>query len=271
MAGRDERGGVVKEPIRLLESSTIPAARALLTNASQLQPPPGAKESVLASLGVAAVGTAGAAVAVTTANTAATTTGSLSSAGLGSAAVLKAAVVVGAVSVGAALLYGAFTPTQPTAPPGSSAGVMGSGVPVRDKTAQRNPGATAALAAAPLPGTPASASAYSEDKGPPVASAVKAPRTSAPQLAPSATADLAAELALLDQARAAAPTESLRLLSVYQSRYPRGALSYEASLLRIETLVRAGRRTEAVTQARALLRAAPNGPAAPRLRKLVGP
>jgi hypothetical protein len=108
---------------------------------------------------------------------------------------------------------------------------------------------------------------------PPPAASASAARLSAKR-APSPAGDaLAAELAALDRARAAlrggdAPG-ALALLRDYERAHPSGALRSEALLLRVEALVRAGRKAEAERIAAPIIAQNPEGFAARRLQGLL--
>jgi outer membrane protein assembly factor BamD (BamD/ComL family) len=79
---------------------------------------------------------------------------------------------------------------------------------------------------------------------------------------------------MLDQARGAVrdgqPARGLSILDAYASRFPHGAMAPEASIVRIEALVRAGDRAGAKRAGDAFLRANPSSPYAPRIESLVG-
>jgi hypothetical protein len=85
---------------------------------------------------------------------------------------------------------------------------------------------------------------------------------------------LAAELRALEEARAAFVTGdhalALRLLDAYNARFPRRSLGTEATVLRIETLVKGGDRAQATRLARDFLARHADGPYARRVRSLVG-
>jgi hypothetical protein len=85
---------------------------------------------------------------------------------------------------------------------------------------------------------------------------------------------LAREVELLDEARKAlqrnAPSEALVVLDQFARTYPRGRLSAEAFVVRVDALVRAGRVPEARVLVDRYLSARPSSPHAARLRKLVG-
>jgi hypothetical protein len=89
---------------------------------------------------------------------------------------------------------------------------------------------------------------------------------------PRRTATLGEELALLEQARSAlergSATNALGLLDRYLALTHGGRLAAEASVLRIEALVRAGRTAEAERLAHDFLRDNPNSPLADRARAL---
>jgi len=82
------------------------------------------------------------------------------------------------------------------------------------------------------------------------------------------------EVALLDQARAALASgntaAALSALDRHKREFPRGFLSSEAEVLRVEALVKAGRTAEARAQGERLLSREPNGPQAKRVRSLLG-
>ena len=82
-----------------------------------------------------------------------------------------------------------------------------------------------------------------------------------------------AELALLDRARVAMDAgdtgRALSLLDGYARRFPRGHMTPEATVLRIEALVQAGDEAGATRLARAFLEGAPDTPYAARFRSLL--
>jgi hypothetical protein len=98
---------------------------------------------------------------------------------------------------------------------------------------------------------------------------VQAPK---PALAPKPST-LAEEVAILDQARAAAAqgdsVGTLKLTNRYKRQFPNGTMAPEAQLLQVEALVRTGQTAAAAPIARQLLQAAPNGPHAERIRALL--
>jgi outer membrane protein assembly factor BamD (BamD/ComL family) len=84
---------------------------------------------------------------------------------------------------------------------------------------------------------------------------------------------LPAEIALLDQARGAVaagePARALAILDGYTVRFPRGAMAPEATVLRIEALVKAGDRPAATRFADAFLATAPTSPYTTRIQSLL--
>lgn len=85
---------------------------------------------------------------------------------------------------------------------------------------------------------------------------------------------LSQELALLDAARAAIaqgnPRRALRLLDEHGQRFTKPRLPTEASVLRIEALVRSGDRAQARKLGEAFLARHVNGPYERRVRSLIG-
>ena len=82
---------------------------------------------------------------------------------------------------------------------------------------------------------------------------------------------LAAELALLDEARAllkVKPAEALKTLDAYRRRYPKGSLGLEADLVRVEALLGASRRGEAEALAKKLRAKDTGGLLGERLQRL---
>jgi len=96
----------------------------------------------------------------------------------------------------------------------------------------------------------------------------------APEPTASATSSMPSELAALQQARAALgagdPARALSMLDAYGARFPHGAMTQEAAVLRIEALVRAGDRPAAQRAADAYRRAYPQSPYLDRIRSLLG-
>jgi hypothetical protein len=126
---------------------------------------------------------------------------------------------------------------------------------------------------APAPTRPATEEAPPSAVG--SASRTYAPRPSRSGQVRQADPDtLAREVALLREARLAlARGDARAALGAIDRRdreFPRGALGPEATLLRVESLVRAGDRAGAEAVASSFLRYQPRGPHADRMRALLG-
>ncbi|MBN2193614.1 MAG: hypothetical protein JW751_12425 [Polyangiaceae bacterium] len=93
-----------------------------------------------------------------------------------------------------------------------------------------------------------------------------------PAVAAFGVAGIADEAALLERARSAlgsSPAIALSLTEEHRSAFPSGQLSAERELVAIDALERLGRSAEARRRAAPLL-AAPNGPYARRVRRILG-
>jgi hypothetical protein len=86
-------------------------------------------------------------------------------------------------------------------------------------------------------------------------------------------ASLNEEVALLDKARSAVrtgrPNDALARLDEHATRFPKGSLSLEAQVLRVQALAAAGRTEEASRRAKRILSRSPNSVVAQRLRQYV--
>lgn len=93
--------------------------------------------------------------------------------------------------------------------------------------------------------------------------------------ATSRSASIAAEVVLVDRARAAMKDgrtrEALTELARYRQQWPLGVLTPEVTLLQIEAELRLGERASAVRRAREMIAAQPSGRYAARLRTLFAP
>ena len=135
------------------------------------------------------------------------------------------------------------------------------------------PGTTVSttVAAAPRPDLPAAA---------PLPAGVPSAALSSPAAAPLASASppvrassMVEEIAALDRVRARLSSGdgpgALGALEAYRTSFPRGHLSAEATVLRIEALGRTGDRAGARSLALSFLAAHPRSPLGPRVRSLV--
>ncbi len=97
--------------------------------------------------------------------------------------------------------------------------------------------------------------------------------TSAARRAPPVADALTLELRLVDGARvrlATDPTSALSQLDAHARDFPRGQLALERDVLRVDALLRLGRRSEAEAVARSLAARAPGSPQAERASDLTG-
>jgi hypothetical protein len=89
----------------------------------------------------------------------------------------------------------------------------------------------------------------------------------------SNSSSLSAELVVLDQARramsAGEPQHAVAVLDAYQSRFPRGEMATEATVLRVEALVNAGERSAARRVADAFMATDSGSPYASRIRSIL--
>jgi len=261
----------MKKLSRLVESSNSEVER-LVLGVEREHPPGGAK-------GRALVAATGALAATTLAAGSAAGTGAAAAGAAGKGALgAKAASLVSLISLKWAVVV---------------VGVAGAGVALGsvaideglvDRVARRPVASESApmAAAPPRPATPAAAApaiASGTVEESVVASAPSAPlevvHAPAPVAAPSASAGgtSAAELAVLDRARAVLadgePARALSILDTYRARFPRGIMTPEASILRIEALVKAGDRPAAKRLADAFLQADPASPYSSRIASLL--
>lgn len=241
------------DPVRFSQGEDEAAKRLMLSMRDE-KPPEGSMNRALLALGVttAAVVTTGSAL-----GTGATTAGK-SVAWLALKWVGAGAVLGLAVGTGATLLQPA-----PTTKPASSV-----------TSANQNDPPTRA---------PVVTATFSPKATPTLAVNEPEPRPSSRAIAPSAKAEaesteapdtLPREVELLDDARGAlqrgSATEALSALDRYAREFPRGRLSTEALVLRIDALARAGRASEAKSLGERFLSTSPNSPHAARIRKAIG-
>jgi hypothetical protein len=271
----------MKEPLAPLLDSADDALQLALLRSTELDlPSPNLLPKAAAALGVAALlGSASHAAAQLAASSAAraVVSGTPASAGLGSSfwlGVLKPLAI--GTAVGMALSGAASVvlqdrpdvteshsrPARPLAsePQAVAARAVAAPVPQPPPVPERAP------AGAPfgrkLVGTNAPAPEIVEPKSSP-------PREAAP-----ASVSIAAEVAMLDRARALLrsnePLRAARVVEQYRARWPEGVLAREASVLMVEALVGAGNRAEAESEAE---RSGLNNQAdryAARVRELLG-
>ncbi len=154
---------------------------------------------------------------------------------------------------------------------------VGVGTAARWKSRRRiGPTLTASI---PAGQTPISGTTTSQEpsRGPEIGTVTNAHPSAVVGVPPAgnvrALASLAPELDLLDRARSLLDSgrldAALSLLDSYDSRFPAGTLAPEARVIRIQTLLRSGKRAHAVELGSAFLASDPSSPHAHRIRQLL--
>jgi hypothetical protein len=264
----------MKDPERFLDRAGDDFERLLLRSANGDVGSAAAKARCIAAasaIGVVVTPTAAAASAAKTSAVATASAPVVS--GLAAYAVKSAGVglVLGALASGAGMALS--TPTAPApvreAARWAPAQSRGDNAPLGER----------ASASEPLP-APSSATLESlEDTRAPRAAlgnaAMAAPPRDTPsrRLEPASARRLEREVELLDGARQALArgdaSRASEEVSRYEAEFPRGMLGPEAIVLRVEVLLRQGRRTAAEALARRFLAANPSGAYARRLEELL--
>ncbi|WP_437965592.1 hypothetical protein WMF04_39065 [Sorangium sp. So ce260] len=262
------------DPKPLGEEETTEFERALLRSWKHESPPPSARARALAIAGLAA-GTSAAPPAPPAPTPAPrAVTGkllSLAKWGLGTA------IGAGMIAAGVALL-------RPSAPP-SSAGPPSEPLVALAPTTAGEPPAPSAPPVAPAPPPaepvtrapiPLQASALPR-QAPAAVASPPAAKSAAPRArsAPVAPTDaLGEQVAMIDHARdtlgAGDAAGCLSELDAYDRRFPRSAMGEEATVLRIEALIRLGDRARAADLGERFLASRPTSPHASGVRALLG-
>ena len=248
----------MSEPPRLLAEWDNDLGRAALSSARLDSPPSGAAERAAAALaGAMSVAALTAATAANgTAATSAVTTSSMATSAGGMFGLAKV-VAIGSLLVG-----------------GTVAGAKVAGY----LSSPRSSPPSAKLGASPSVSNSPAPPQVVEAPAPVNVPAKAAPQGLTPMVAgtrPSArTSTLPLELAALDQARVALSNgqsrHALTLLADHDARFPRGVLSSEATLLRVEALIGTGDTKGARALAERFIAANPGSPHVQRLRSLCG-
>jgi hypothetical protein len=232
----------VNDPQRLLDEGSTSFESKLLRAGRKDAPAPHNRRRIAAALGVGSVFAAG---------TVATGASASGKTWLGFATAGTARLTAG-IAAGALAVYGGVhalgpAPVEPNAKPAATASP---------------PAPRPVVEAAPAPLEPAPV---------PVETAEPPPRrpTASPVLD-----TLSEELALLDRARRALAQRdyagTLAALDDHARRFPKRHLASEATVLRIETLVKSGDVAQATRLGKAFLARQPNGPYAKRVSSLIG-
>lgn len=249
----------MKDLNRLLdEPGTDPLEANLLRLARGEGPSSESRRRILAGLGMtAAAGT------LAVSSTAASSVAQGSGAGASSAALKWGVAGVMAVGVSVAAFVGLRSDPPPANLP------------------KRAPVSSPFAAPPPAPAAAPATGAASQDS---IANVPVTKLEDLPTLAGDATSDgaksaapapsLADEVAAIKQAKVALASgdaaQALRELDNYRARFPRGRLAQEASVVRIESLLKAGNEAAANSAADRFLSANGDSPYAARVRSLVG-
>jgi hypothetical protein len=224
----------MNEPRRLRDDPGSMLERSLLDAGRGYRASASTRRKALAAFGIASVATSTTAAATSVTK----------------AALTKWAVVVGLVGGGA--ITSAHFLAQPKPAPAPSALVV-----------------PASVRPAPaVPQVPPAAPVVADN---PIPSAPPSPQRSEPRAAAPA---LAAELSALDAARsslsAGEPKAALKSLDAYARNFPRGKLSIEAEVLRIDALAKSGQTAAARSRAEAFIKRHPDSVLASRVRSSIG-
>jgi hypothetical protein len=229
------------DPERLKMSNATKLERRLLSAAGDELPSPELTARMRQAIGITAVGAGGSALAAAKASGA-----SGSSALTGGLAWISAGLVTAAIVGGAAGIWSSYRQTAPT---------------------HTTPATAPAQCAAALP-VPAENPAVA-----PSATRHERRRVHPLALAEAERGDLRAEIALVDEIRAAlreqSPRRALALLRRYAAVYPAGTFGPEAEALKIEALDQSGEHRLASSLARAFVRQQPDSPLAERVARSI--
>ena len=265
----------MSDPLRLLDDpDTSPLGRSLLSSATTDAPDADNHARIAKRLGIAA----GALVSTTAANTGAAAAASALWWKIGLVVVALGGLTVIAVMRSTPE---ASTPPAPSASPAPSAIQTPPPAPPAAHTETPPPPAVHTVLPAPAPVQTAAVRPRVKDvrkaPEPPPAPAVEpAPSPAAPPAPAPATIDprrLAAEVALLDRARAALASgdiaAALVALDEHRTSFTDGVLTAEADVLTIEALLQKGDDAAAADHARTFLTTFPHSPLTKRVRSLL--
>lgn len=235
-------------PERLRSAGATDLERRLLDAAGREAPSRELTERMAVSLGIAAPSTGGSPREAANAGKAAAPQAVTAT----SSFLPWVAAVVVAAAVGA--MFIARRPAEKVAPATSATSVVSASPPL------------------PAPSAPPSAERSSELQSE-VKPAPPVPSVTQRRLA-GAGAELAAQIALVDAARAelagGGAQRALKLVDQYQARYPSGAFRPEVSAVKVEALMKLGRTVEARALAERFLAAHGPSPLAERVARLAG-
>ncbi|MEJ7601708.1 MAG: hypothetical protein WKG01_27650 [Kofleriaceae bacterium] len=264
------------DPRRLLDDpETSGIARDLLGSAADDGPSEHNRAAAARRLGIAAITLAGGGKATTAiagalwwkAGLVVAVIGGI----IGTAVVVGSSNLAGSAATDRAKLMAPVTPTVVVAPP---APVPEALEPAPVERAPVEPVPQAAVKPTRKIARPIEAPVEPAPAIEPPAPPVPAPTVPAPTVpAPIDARRLAAEVAVLDRARAALkgrdPAAALTVLDEHRREFAEGALVAEAEVVRLEALIQAGRKADARDQARSFLERFPSSPLVRRVRSLV--
>jgi hypothetical protein len=183
---------------------------------------------------------------------------------------------IGGSAILLALVGGAAHFLRPRNAPALDSSASSPAPATNETIATPSPGRAPAESLADLPATPAADPPVVH--APPVVRAspkivpTSPPAVAAPAKTKRNASTLDAETALLDGARASVragrPNDALRTLDGYDAQFPDGLLAPEATVVRIEALVKSGDKAGARVLGQAFLRGHPDSPLADRVRSL---
>ena len=260
----------MSDPTRLVDGDAG-LERSLVAAWGARQPSDAARLRTLAAVGVGSLAVATGAMAGTTGPTVASGVATASS------SLLKWIAIAGGVAAtfGGVHYVRLREPTPaPAAIPASPAGREGADRPaLRDTAGPERTGTPAESSPTSVPSAEARAQAEPPLQARAQTSAPAAPSPTAnPASAVTTASSLDEEVLALDQARRALASGdakgAVQLAGAYDARFPNGALSQEATEIRIEALFRAGDRAQANRLATRFLAAHPTSPYARVIRAL---
>ena len=235
--------------------------RSLWDSARNDRPPAASMRATLRAVGVS--GAIVTAAGVAQGGAAAATSVAKSGGALGLLKWSGIAMLGGATALSGGALYRHSQSARPTA------------VQARSENPSRETARLTQAAQKPLASAPEKVEVTSEPHA--TSAALPAPPLPAPVRASSAPAsqpDIGQEIRSIDAARTALrrgdTDEALRAIEHYRAEYgKKGSLGMEATVLRIEALLRGGNRAEGVRLANSFLASHPKSPYAPRIRALL--
>lgn len=256
----------MKEPTPLLSGEATALERKLLGAMAEERPSPELSAIMAGGLSVpAGSATLGKTVGLTLGKGSALLALALALGGAGTVAVLSSRSTLTTSQMPAAIVH-----TPASAPPEQA---RVSAVALAPALPEPGVHPESSAVAAMLDSTQAASSASAADSQRPSRAANRA-RSELAEPRMEATSSISEEIRLLDAAkqrlRGGAPGDAARMLDEYRSRFPRGALGQEATVLRIEALEKSGQHDQALALARRFVQNHPSTTYVERVSRLVG-